>query len=304
MPVSCEVKRTLVKSPPELWSELSDPQSLARHLGDLGEIRIVRAEAEKAVEWEAAGATGSVRLEPSGFGTKVTLSLSRETAEPAAQPATVAPAANPATVEPGRGAVEPGPEAFEPEAIKEEPEPIEPAAVAAEPWVVTPDPEAVEPEPEAVAVEPATVGEPEPTVESEPAERALAPAVDPQPRAGFFARLFKRRRHQPLAEEPQAIDEPHVIDELSVADEPEPPLEPTPLALEPPLAPEPPLPPTPEPSGEQSEEAEAVADEQPMPDLTTDLATLEAEMAEQDEVMLTAMLDRLGAAHHRPFSRA
>ena len=35
-----EVQRTLVKSPPELWSELSDQDSLARHLSELGEIRI------------------------------------------------------------------------------------------------------------------------------------------------------------------------------------------------------------------------------------------------------------------------
>jgi len=33
--ISSEVQRTLVKSPPELWAELSDPDALARHLGDL-----------------------------------------------------------------------------------------------------------------------------------------------------------------------------------------------------------------------------------------------------------------------------
>ena len=45
--ISSEVQRTLVKSPPELWAELSDPAALARHLGELGEIRITRTEPEK-----------------------------------------------------------------------------------------------------------------------------------------------------------------------------------------------------------------------------------------------------------------
>jgi hypothetical protein len=68
-----EAKRTLVKSPPELWAELSDMSALARHLGEFGEIRITRTEPEKVVEWEGDLASGSVRLEPSGWGTKVTL---------------------------------------------------------------------------------------------------------------------------------------------------------------------------------------------------------------------------------------
>jgi hypothetical protein len=68
-----EAKRTLVKSPPELWAELSDIAALARHLGEFGEIRITRTEPETVVEWEGDLASGSVRLEPSGWGTKVTL---------------------------------------------------------------------------------------------------------------------------------------------------------------------------------------------------------------------------------------
>jgi hypothetical protein len=68
-----EAKRTLVKSPPELWAELSDIAALARHLGEFGEIRITRTEPESVVEWEGDLASGSVRLEPSGWGTKVTL---------------------------------------------------------------------------------------------------------------------------------------------------------------------------------------------------------------------------------------
>ena len=65
--------RTLVKSPPELWAECSDAASLARHLGQFGEIKITRLEPETAVAWEGDSASGTVRLEPSGWGTKVML---------------------------------------------------------------------------------------------------------------------------------------------------------------------------------------------------------------------------------------
>jgi len=70
---SLEAKRTLVKSPPEIWAEVSDAGALARHLGEFGEIRITRTQPETVVEWEGDLASGCVRLEPSGWGTKVTL---------------------------------------------------------------------------------------------------------------------------------------------------------------------------------------------------------------------------------------
>jgi hypothetical protein len=66
-------QRTLVKSPPEIWSEISDASTLARHLGEFGEIRIARLEAETTVVWEGDTARGTVELEPSGWGTKVTI---------------------------------------------------------------------------------------------------------------------------------------------------------------------------------------------------------------------------------------
>jgi len=81
MSVLTEVQRTLVKSPPELWTELSNPEALARHLAELGEIRITGVEPETKVEWEAEGASGVVQLKQSGWGTKVTLSLTREAPE-------------------------------------------------------------------------------------------------------------------------------------------------------------------------------------------------------------------------------
>jgi hypothetical protein len=69
-----EVSRTLVKSPPELWAECSDTNALSRHLNEsFGEIRITRLEPETAVAWEGERASGTVRLEPAGWGTKVVM---------------------------------------------------------------------------------------------------------------------------------------------------------------------------------------------------------------------------------------
>src|SRR5258708_22508960 len=87
-------QRTLVKSPPELWAQVSDPVSLARHLGEFGEIRITRVVPEQTVAWEGERASGTVELSSSGWGTKVTLVAQlTEDADPASQP-------DPADVEP------------------------------------------------------------------------------------------------------------------------------------------------------------------------------------------------------------
>jgi hypothetical protein len=66
-------QRTLVKSPPELWAEISDAGALAGHLGAFGEIRITRLEPELTVAWEGDRVRGTVRLEPGGWGTTVTM---------------------------------------------------------------------------------------------------------------------------------------------------------------------------------------------------------------------------------------
>jgi hypothetical protein len=111
-------KRTLVKSPPELWAEVSDAAALARHLGEFGEIRITRTQPESLVEWEGETATGSVALEPSGWGTRVTL-----TAEPAHVPE---PEPEP----------DPEPHGFFARLFGTRRRPPEPAASAAEPETV------------------------------------------------------------------------------------------------------------------------------------------------------------------------
>ena len=78
----CKATRTLVKSPPELWSEVSSAASLQRHMDRFGEIRITDLEPETAVAWEGEHARGTITLEPSGWGTRVSL-----TAEPLSPPA-------------------------------------------------------------------------------------------------------------------------------------------------------------------------------------------------------------------------
>jgi hypothetical protein len=257
MPV--EVKRTLVKSPPELWAELSDPASLARHLGEFGEVRTVRTEPETTVEWEATDVRGTVEIKSSGWGTRVTLSLVREPPErePAAQLEQL-PA--------------------EPETAEPEPEPAEQPA-----FELKPEPEAAEPTPE-----------PEPEAETPES------AGEPEPRPGLFARLFRRRRRRqgPLA--------PVAPAEVSDAGVPNLALEPEAIGHADP-EPEPNLTPEPEATAqaEPEPEPEPIADPEPAPapDLAAELAAVEAAMAEQDAALLTAVLDRLGAAHHRPFSR-
>ena len=184
---SLQASRTLVKSPPELWAELSELESLARHLGEFGEIRITQVDPESRVEWEADRASGTVRLEPSGWGTRVVLTV-------------LTP--EPAEAEPD----------LEPEAVVEEPEPV-----AAEP---EPEPEPAPqpkrgffarlfrrnppppPAPEPVAVEPEP--EPEPQPEPEETERERA-----------FGTIEWETPAEPVVEEPEPTpidaDEAHKV---------------------------------------------------------------------------------------------
>jgi hypothetical protein len=222
--------RTLVKSPPELWAEISDLENLARHLGEFGEIRITRLEPETTVVWEGDRACGTVKLEPSGWGTKVTLTA--ELADVEEEPVAV-------------------------EAVPE-PEP-EPEPVAIKP----------EPEPEPVAIEP----EPEPETPEPP------PSSMTEPKRGFWARLFGRRiPPEPIAETETPVEPPAPIEE------PEP--------IEAPPAPPPLIAPVPDPEPEPAPEPEH---DEPLP-----AARLDDDRA---VAVLTEVLDNLGSAHHRPFSR-
>jgi hypothetical protein len=344
--ISSEVQRTLVKSPPELWAELSDADSLGRHFGALGDIRITRSEPERLVEWEADGTSGSVRIKPSGWGTKVTLSVTRELE------ADQATAAEPEPDSPGDQVTplaETG-EATEVDhaATSEVDEPV--MAAADEPTMVeVSEPVRVEvDEPMMAAVD---------EVEADEGKTIAFDAL-PQPeiaresRRGFFARMFGRLRarteadspplppeHTPHEYEPATNDsaseeataeegstEEGAAEEATAeAAEAQPGVPGTaieslqaryataaPPAEQPLETAEEPA----EPVSEQAAEdapgpvAEQVAEDTPEPpaeaaaDLAAELKAAEEVTAEEVTAMLTAVLDRLGAAHHRPFSRS
>jgi hypothetical protein len=81
-------QRTLVKSVPELWAQLSEPAQLSPLLDEtFGEIRITRLEPESLIAWESELAHGEVELETSGFGTRVRLSARIHEPVPAPEPA-------------------------------------------------------------------------------------------------------------------------------------------------------------------------------------------------------------------------
>jgi hypothetical protein len=383
--ISSEVQRTLVKSPPELWAELSDADALARHLGVLGNIRITRSEPEKLVEWEADGASGRVQIKPSGWGTKVTLSVTRDVEasppmEAGAGPDPAPPAAKvdeAATAEPEAESGEtPTAEAAEPsgdenreahaDAQPDAESEQTPLAATSEP--IEPDElEMAEPdepemaEPEALAM--AELDEPATDTDWDGGKTIAFDALpEPQPaadsRRGFFARLFGRVRAwneadaQPLSEEMThdyeparsepapseqgAAEEPPVEDTAAdarqglpgtaieslqarfapteepfqaaapVSAEPATPIaEPEPVAEDPagPLA-EQAAEEAPDPVAEQAAEEAPEPPGEPPGDLAAELRAAEEVAAEEVTAMLTAVLDRLGAAHHRPFSRS
>jgi len=361
--ISLEVRRTLVKSPPELWTELSDPSRLAGHLRELGDIRIVRTDPEQMVEWEAQDARGSVLIKPSGWGTKVTLTVLRDTPEPEPPAAQEAPADSEALSMPGALSQPDPPAAQEAPADSEalsmpvlfstplshiaqegfgEPAELLTPVTRTElkPMEVHEDfaeqEDFAEPAEQSMLVAPD-----EPGSDGEPPELDCEPELEP--RRGFFARLFGRR-HKSGARESDRSDSieaaqpapgatvPTSDETLSAADE----LgasfgparqqagigtpateagrrpgheEPTFAALdgaagetltqeEPAIAAD--VPPAAVEVGEPVEEATDGG----IPDISAELRTAEEVEAEQVRAVLTSMLDRLGAAHHRPFSRA
>lgn len=313
--ISSEVQRTLVKSPPELWAEISDPEALARHLGEFGEICITRVQPEQKVEWEAPDASGSIVIKPSGWGTKVKLTVTRELSEAEADAgldqATEA-GEGPASAEGGAAA-----DAHDPQ-------------------------DEAEAEPEAKPELDDAFEQPHDRLEGdlpeEPAGGGEAqPDPEPERRRGFFARLFGRRRPAQSAGsariEAQAAsgtspkgfervpeaqlegsgnDEPGIGASEGGDEDASIPALAAGEAIEVEAGLELEL-----PAADVTQAASATADlpqadrtsEHPAPDETA--VTLAAELEQAEEVaaeqvtaVLTGVLDRLGAAHHRPFSRA
>jgi hypothetical protein len=235
------VQRRLVKSAPELWAEVSDLEALSRHLDLFGEIRISRVEPESTVAWEGERASGTVVLDSTGWGTKVTLTAEmREPAVPEPVAESTAGGSAPSATDTDDAAGGTTPVAA-----------MERAGGSA----------ADVPEPGA--------GEP-PT--ADPAPRPAPVAPPPAVKQGFFARLFRRRWAEPIAAHRQP--EPEAL-----------PLEPPVAAPEPPVAPEPEL---------------TAAPVEPLPGPETAEPELDVQTA---LTALEGVLDTLGAAHHRPFSR-
>jgi hypothetical protein len=384
--IATEVQRTLVKSPPELWTELSDPDALARHLGELGEIRITRTEPERLVAWEAAGTTGTVAIKASGWGTKVTLTVNRELRaggepRPEDEPAVPGPeggAERTTPTEPSAqgeqdlldeagsetAAVSSDEATGETIALEHTPAPATEAARRAAGWpgpaadagpAIESDLRAAEAAPggEAVVLPEDT---PDTFVASATAQETQAdpddvePEPSPAPRRGLFARLFGRRRRPDaafgpppaessdaapafIAEEPVADLAEEAVAELGeepvaeLAEEPIAELAEEPIAE---LAEEPIAELAEEPVAELAEEHAAAPESEPLAsaepsvppeaaadvqaeaaeqppareDLAAELKAAEETAADEVTAVLTAVLDRLGAAHHRPFSRA
>jgi hypothetical protein len=171
-----QASRTLLKSPPELWAELSDAESLARHLDDFGDIRITRLEPEQAVAWEGERVSGTVSLAPSGWGTKVTLTA-RSVARGASEAVREEPLLTPRPVDVAPPHAEPEP--------------------PAEPAHAEPEPPAPEP-PRVVRVGfmgrlrhlltgPPAAPNPSPSLTPEPVPVPIAPALPLTPRPGATA---------------------------------------------------------------------------------------------------------------------
>ncbi len=189
-----QASRRLVKSPPELWAEVSDAASLARHLGEVGEIAITRLEPETAVAWEGEHASGTVELAPAGWGTSVTLTAEPTAAAEPEPPAELAAAPEPTPEPPAEpeatGIEETAPIAAQPRrpwlarlfrrrAVEPEPSPADRAGGAGEDDSATPLAESprpatgpgrssAEPEPEPAAAEPP----------ADPLEGVLTQALD------------------------------------------------------------------------------------------------------------------------------
>ncbi|MDE3069891.1 MAG: hypothetical protein KGJ43_04095 [Acidobacteriota bacterium] len=336
--VTSQAERTIVKSPPELWSELSDAAALSRHLSELGaigEIKITRVEPERKVEWEARGASGAVELKPSGWGTRVTLSLSREPLE-AAQPHGAAapgpqalaakpaadrerPAADgsPAAANGGR----PGPRATEPShtapspggvrASADRPQPTSrPAVLATEP-AETPEPGSRTPA-ESATLEPPDSPAIEPwAADGQASERRVALRTRVRVLVGWIG--GRMRRGHAVESEPAspAAGELDAIAEQLLGRSAVPRVRPVQEAAQ---------------DGAQDGTRDARSSGEPAPGPDSQPAATEPDShagpaepapaaaapavpetpleAERGAALLNAVLDRLGEAHHRPFSRS
>jgi len=364
--ISSEVQRTLVKSPPELWSELSDEAALARHLSGFRRVRITHLSAEERIDWAADGASGSILISPSGWGTRVTLTLERESARPAAtaaQPPTATPDAAPPSVAPeavsppdtpaappaapAGASAAPAPAAAAPASSASQPAAApaaqlardstrehlassEAAATAGGGIESAGEPVAQAAATDGAAIEP--VGEPvtqaAPERPESPNEHAAGPEpADATPRRGFFARLLRgwhsalEWAERPSAEAKPTPDPPAAEADSAAAGEASPEVaDGTAGEASPPevengtagAAPDTPSRARAADGGDAIEGPPAAPTGSPAAadrdhrDLSAELRAAEesASEGEGDAAVLRSVLDSLGSAHHRPFSRS
>ncbi|MDQ6811724.1 MAG: hypothetical protein M3Z95_07495, partial [Actinomycetota bacterium] len=300
-------------------------------------IRITRVEPERKVEWEAEHTSGTVLIKPSGWGTKVILTVAARSAE-VGSTLTPAPRAHAEVPARGEGALraEPSPplhQASVPPVAEAQHQPKfeaerEPAIeVQANPQLAS---DATRPQPELQL-------EPEPDWELAP-KRDSEPEPELEGRRGFLARLLRRLRRKD-AVEPGAPEESKVAQPRPECGQPltakgqraEPsadvalpqqspeqsdalgqfehmPEQPqasapvehacqaqTPVSTQAPLQPASEAAEPDDPPGGHARDAR---------DISAEIRAAEEVQAEQVTAVLTSVLDRLGSAHHRPFSRA
>lgn len=304
--ISSEVQRTLVKSPPELWAELSDPSNLARHLEALGEIRITKLRPERSVEWEAEAARGTVELNPSGWGTKVKLTVTRQLAGDQLAPAD--PLSKPhvaRTPDEPAGSAGAGTEGEQPQQASASTEPPNSAGAGTErEEVKTAAAERREADEQALedfhgqdAEMPAGGEAPSPSPTRSRSRwaslmrlltaRGRRAATTEQPEPGSAEQLSAI---SPTQEDEGGISGPAMSAERSTR------AGTYPSEKQPPVS-------EASPSEEQPPVSEALALTPDAHAISAELKVLEEKIATQTTEILTAVLDRLGAAHHRPFSR-
>jgi hypothetical protein len=264
-----KASRTLLKSPPELWSEVSSATSLQRHMDQFGEIRITKLEPETAVAWEGEHARGTITLEASGWGTRVSLT---------AEAVSTGGADEPAPEEAGQPDNE-RVDRVEPEARGElvELEPADSLDAPRETEVETPDP---------------TI-----SLERDPLD-----ASRQKPR---WAQRVARALRRWFTAAPQQ-DADSIIRPAAPAPAPAPP---TTFLAAPAPAPAPAPPTvaesTPEPAPVVPEPERPATS--PSPIVAPDAKAAQEPSSQLDDApaaALDAALDSLGQAHHRPFSRA
>ncbi|MBI5310825.1 MAG: hypothetical protein HZB14_07365 [Actinobacteria bacterium] len=293
-----EVSRTLVKSPPEVWSELERVERLAELLGD-GTIEIVATKPESEIRWRGERASGTIEIAASGWGTRVKLTAEAAEATGVAAEATGVEVEAPAKAPAPGGPVDGGPADGAGPQVKAGPATSVESIVEREPVATATVEPVVENDSASVAEGGETGPQSEPVADTEPEREVVAePSSTAEPeRLGFWKRLFSRSRDAVAAEEavPEAVSVQ--MEEVS----PEPVVE---------AEPEPEQTAQAEPMVETAAESESDPTVKSEPESAVEPEPVVVSEPDQTgapvdyEALLTSVLDHLGSAHKRPFTHA